>query len=124
MLPSEILPAITRQKVKNTNDERYTSIIGEVIKLVDSELLVDTPLGLRWWNIEDCEPVPEEPRWFRVNDKVAIAINANSYSYCLVETVAVRNGKTIAIFTYGDDKPCDLSRIRLATPEEVAQFFN
>ena len=123
MHPNEILPAIPRQKIKNTNDEKYAVIIGEAIKLVDSELLVDTPLGLRWWRIEDCEPVHnEEPRPFRVGDKVvALDYAQNPQAYFKIQTLEKKDGKDYAhgsIFGY------PLEHIRHATPSEVAQYFN
>lgn len=117
MLPNQVLPTIPRQKVKNTNDERYAAIIGEVIKLVDSELLVDTPLGLRWWRIEDCEPVPEEPRPFRCGDCV---VSRHGYDNAAIVGKIQAMNVTGTRFCIGGSWFDD---IRFATPEERAKYF-
>jgi hypothetical protein len=128
--PQDILPAIPRQKVKNIQDKMCSDIIGSIINLVGKELLVDTKLGLRWWRIEDCELLPEEPRDFKVGDKVKVLgyydQEAGDAIYATITAVVrwEKSYKTRYSVSGHIQEVQEESDLRHATPLEISKYFN
>jgi hypothetical protein len=69
------------------------------------------------------EPVHEEPRQFRVGDKVVYEYENGDLEYTIIQAI-IRRGDIVVYATMGDcpkiGKP---ERYRLANPEEIAIYF-
>jgi hypothetical protein len=125
MLPNEILPAIPRQKVKYVTGE-----IGEVLCTCQSELVEfedqpDDSVMVRnsktgrndCWQIEDCEPVPEEPRGFRCGDNV----KCKNLFTTILEIATFDDGKNVYVLANGGQ--AEEKDLRHPSPEEIARYF-
>ena len=118
MLPSQIIPALPRQKVKYelTGEIAHVLNVGKDGKFVSVQV-VGTG-ALEEWQTKFCEPVPEEPRPLRVGDK-AYALSDYQREYVgVVNNINISLGR-IALGEYW----FDLKDCRHATPSEVAQYF-
>ena len=139
MHPNEILPAIPRQKVKNN------CIIGKPVADVfctvhsedfDFDLGPDAPHdaiivkredgSMDTWQIDDCEPVPEEPRPFRCGDAVFVrgsvvpGEDADKYGiYSRISGIS-KDGQCKIVDRLDWVKK---DGIRLATHQELAKYF-
>jgi hypothetical protein len=131
MLPNEILPAIPRQKVKNTGNGYEKGQIGDVLLTCisdysesgthDSLLVKNLETGeVRKWDMNDCEPVPEEPRKFRVGDNVK-CLNTSVFSTIKNVRIA-ENGwpEQYVVDEFWQTK----ENMRHATPQECKDYFN
>jgi hypothetical protein len=130
MEANEILPAIPRQKVRHIPSGAVAEVMD---KTNDGTVLCvrhNPPSGsyLSHWIVEDCEPVPEEPRPFRVGDKaviyVSVVVEGHKKHYKLYSTI-----KTVTDTGYIDlgDGYDSLRRdcvIAHATPQECKEYFN
>ena len=133
--PQDILPAIPRQKVKNTN----TGVIGDVVILETVNgieylevLVLDEKIGEKYFEsfpLKDCEPVTDEPRPFRVGDKVIATSKNGSIAYTTVRVkfpdgTKILNGLERPISTVdGKIEFGEGMTTRHATPEEIAAHF-
>lgn len=119
MLPNEVKNAIPRQKVRH----EIHGTIGQVLCYDGGDIKVlEEGGGYESWDAACCQPVPEEPRQFRVNDKVIIEGQYGD-AYTTVETLCVVNGKVCSLYTYGDKNEISLERVRHATPQECKEYF-
>lgn len=124
MLPHEILPAIPRQKVKyvDNHGERPRGLIGQVAEVLcengPSVWVRCVPSGtVLQWSMSHCEPVPEEPRPFRVND--AVIVNGNRATK--ITGVIFRDEQ---MYLLADSCHSYFAKeLRHATPEELAKYF-
>lgn len=123
MLPNEVKSAIPRQKVRHVP----SGAIGDVIAPQEKHGLVDDVVpgvsvftkdrGVQVWALECCEPVPEEPRGFRVGDKVVL----NGTWFCTITATYFYDGYTGFRVSTGMD--CSPEQLRHATPEELKLHF-
>lgn len=112
MLPTQVLNAIPRQKVKDKSSGR----IGDVVQCdLDNEWVTVLCDGrVCAWFIADCEPVPEEPRPLRVGD-------AMYNSFCgFFRAIAVKD-ETEVLLPNGNW--AHNAFVRLATPQELKDYF-
>ena len=119
MHPNEILPAITRQKVKHIKSGEIFYVIGLhpterqwVMLLTMDGFKDEAPLG-------NLEPVHDEPRPLRIGDKVA------THS-CTLSTIAAICRLTDNMVTYRvqhSDYDFYENQLRHATHEELAKYF-
>lgn len=112
MTPQQILPAIPRQKVMKKN-----GLICDVLgySKYQEELVIFDGEDIDVISPEDCEPVPEEPRVFKVGD-------ALYNDYCgFFRAVSVKD-ETEVLLPNGNW--AHSAFIRFATPEEEARYFN
>jgi hypothetical protein len=130
--PKDILPAIPRQKVKNN----ITGEIGGVIHYVeerknfDDVLIVKLESGeLGHWDIKRCELLPEEPREFKVGDKIAYELGPKARKdmiglsqYAIVE--GIQSDGCALICGTKLRKEEDMQYLRHATPLEISKYFN
>ena len=136
MLPSQVLPAIPRQKVKvkHSNSSSVYDFIGfagneenptSVYIRNYGGFIHEHPIE----NCEFCEPVPEEPRPFRVGDKVKVLgyydEKAGDAIYATITAVVrwekyKKNRYSVSGHVTEVQEEKDL---RHATPEEIAKYF-
>jgi hypothetical protein len=121
MNANEILPAIPRQKVKNKDGR-----IGGVLCWHDGDIYPNFIVVLledgtqEDWHDDECEPVHEEPRPFRVGDKVK-CLNTSVFSTIKNVRIA-ENGwpEQYVVDEFWQTK----ENMRHATPQEVKDYFN
>ena len=127
MLPSQIIPALPRQKLKyKKSDLRYNNQVAEVlfatsqtalVRFVDSEYVTQ-------WALENCEPVPEEPRPLRVGDKVHLpSWGSNASRFGIITSIMSQQGYDKKEYWVDGDPMDELEEIRHATPEEIVAHF-
>lgn len=103
-----------------------SGMIGSVLCLANPSVLVMLDSGYRMtWQLEDCKPVPEKPRNFKVGDKVVYEYEDGRLEYTIIQAIR-KLGDDYTIFTPGDTyaKVGETMRYRHATPEEVFKYFN
>jgi hypothetical protein len=121
MLPSEIITALPRQKVKNTESGAIADVLGTTHDGTTVAVRVSND-GDSWienWITRYCEPVPEEPRPFRVGDKVKCIYTS---VFSTIKQVRIAENGWPEQYEVDDVwKPKE--NIRHATPEEIARHF-
>lgn len=124
MLPQDILPAVPRQKVKHKFGG-FAHVLNLGMDKKKIAVMTINPARLEEWNVEDCTPVFEEPRPFRVGDKVVYEYEDGRLEYTIIQAIR-KLGDDYKIFTPGDTYAVvgETMRYRHATQEEIAKYFN
>jgi len=126
--PQDIKPAIPRQKVSNKDGR-----IGEVILLECilgvyylETLVNDEETGEKYFEsfpLKECKLLPEEPRDFKVGDKVVHEYENGNKMFDIIQTMEFC-GKGERITQSGQVGIGGICCVRHATPLEISKYFN
>lgn len=124
MQSNEIKPAIARQKVKLKST-------GEIVDALCtwSDYACDFVTVLRkgfveQWNIENCELIPDEPRTFKVGDKVARQWKEIYTEFTTVKSISTKVGAEDLIMLDNGARMYGIDELRHCTPEEKILYFS